>query len=838
VSIARADNKRHAPGDAERAVARLQGSNMKSKALLSHHLPLAASASLITVAGLLAAAPAMAQESGQIGAQVAAADIGFSDSAEESGGGGEIIVTASRRRDENAQDVPIALSVVSAESLQQRGDYTLLQVQQQVPSLQVYSFNPRNTNINIRGLGSNVALTNDGLENGVGFYIDNVYYGRVGLSQFDLVDLQRIEVLRGPQGTLFGKNTTAGVVNITSRLPSFTPELSVEASIGNYGYAQVRASASGPIVPDLVAVRLSGAVTQRDGYLYNITTNTDAQDYYNASVRGQVLITPSDDIELRLIGDYSKQKQKFALTVFVDHHETYANGATIPNNFLQRAARFPSYTLPAFDPFARQGEADGHYQANMEGYGVSGQLDWNLGFAKLTSITAYRWWDWYPSNDGDGTSLPIVTVAQQQNFQRQFSQELRLASDSDGPLNYVIGGYYFWQTVRGYGSFGYGPAAALWNVPTVPAVVANAALNGFTAASYSEPITKSLAGFGQVDWKVTDSLTLTAGLRYTNEEKSGVFEQFWTGGNDLSGLTAQQRATAIALRTQFNPVTSYETGFTDDSLGGLVSLAWKVAPDVLVYATYSRGNKSGGLNLTSLPAGVSPDVAPEKVANYEAGFKTQLLDRRVTFNGAVYWTEITDYQTTILEQVANTVSFRQYIANIPKVRSRGAEADLNFAASDNLSLFASAAYTDAEYVEYTNAPQAVERLNESAVQDLSGKPLPGAPEFTYSLGGEAHGKVASLGGRTLELYAYADWSHRSSFNTSASNSIWAQVPAYGTANARLGLRTEDGPVDISIWAKNLFDREYFTTLSGANTGVVTGQLGEPATYGVTVRTRL
>jgi iron complex outermembrane receptor protein len=753
-------------------------------------------------------------------------------------GGPEILVTASRRRDENVQDVPIALSVVSAESLEARGDYTLLQVQQQVPSLQVFSFNPRNTNINIRGLGSNVALTNDGLENGVGFYVDNVYYGRVGLSQFDLVDFDRIEVLRGPQGTLFGKNTTSGVVNITSKAPSFTPEFSAEASYGNYGYLQLRGSASTALIDDLVAVRLSGAYTDRDGYLYNTTKDEDAQDYYNVSVRGQVLITPSDDIELKLIGDYSRQEQDFALTVFVDHHETYENGAPIANNFLQRAARFPGYTLPAFDAFAREGEADGHYQANMTGYGLSGQLDWDLGFGKLTSITAYRWWDWYPSNDGDGTSLPIITVAQQQNFQRQFSQEVRLASDNDGPINYVAGAYYFWQSVRGYGSFGYGPGAAAWNVPTVNPVVANAALDGFTAASFSEPITKSLAGFGQVDWKITDSLTLTAGLRYTHEKKEGVYEQFWTGGNDLSSLTLAQRAVANALRSQFNPVVSYETAFSDNSLGGLVSLAWKVAPDALLYATYSRGNKSGGLNLTTLPAGVDPDVAPEKVDNYEAGFKSQFLDRRVTFNGAVYWTEISDYQTTVLEQVPETVTFRQYIANIGKVRSRGAEADLNVQASDNFSFFASAAYTDAKYIDYTNGPQATERLNLGAVQDLSGAPLPGVPKFSYSLGGQASAPLGDFDGRGVELYGYADWSHRSTFNTSSSNSAWAQVPAYGVANARIGIRSDDGLFDISLWAKNLFDKEYFTTLSGANTGAVTGNLGDPQTYGITVRTKL
>jgi iron complex outermembrane recepter protein len=192
----------------------------------------------------------------------------------------------------------------------------------------------------------------------------------------------------------------------------------------------------------------------------------------------------------------------------------------------------------------------------------------------------------------------------------------------------------------------------------------------------------------------------------------------------------------------------------------------------------------------------------------------------------------------VLEQVPETVTFRQYIANIGKVRSRGAEADLNVQASDNFSFFASAAYTDAKYVDYTNAPQATERLNLGAVQDLSGEPLPGVPKFSYSLGAQGYAPIGDFDDRGLELYAYADWSHRSSFNTSSSNSAWAQVPGYGVANARIGIRTDDGLFDVSVWAKNLFDKEYFTTLSGANTGAVTGQLGDPQTYGITVRTKL
>ena len=449
---------------------------------------LAGAAALVVLSG-----PALAQDA--VGAASAVAAEPVAVAADAADAGSDVVVTA-RRREERAQDVPIALSVVGSEALERTGNFTLGQVQQLVPSLQVFSFNPRNTNINIRGLGSNVALTNDGLENGVGIYIDNVFYGRVGQSQFDLVDLDRIEVLRGPQGTLFGKNTTAGAINITTRAPSFEPEFSGEATLGDWGYHQVRGSISAPLVADTVAFRLSMADTHRDGFLYNVTTGRRAQDYDNFSVRGQLLIKPTEAIAIKLIGDYAKQEQDFVLNVFANYFGAYDNGAPIPNNFRDRVARL-GYTPLPIDPFARRGESDAHYQADMRSYGVSGQVVWDLGPAALTSITAYRWWDWDPANDGDNTGLPVITKAQQANRQRQFSQEVRLGSTGSNTVDYTLGGYYFWQLVRGYGATAYGSAAANWNLPAVPAVIGDAALNGFESDSTSTPETKSLAAFGQ-----------------------------------------------------------------------------------------------------------------------------------------------------------------------------------------------------------------------------------------------------------------------------------------------------------------------------------------------------
>ncbi|HJT41830.1 MAG TPA: TonB-dependent receptor [Sphingobium sp.] len=776
----------------------------------------------------LHAAPAHAQAP-----EVAAA----ATAAEEEGAA--IFVTA-RRREENAQDVPVALSVVGGDLFEQRGDYTLAAVQQVAPSLQLFSFNPRNTNINIRGLGSNVALTNDGLENGVGVYVDDVYYGRVGASQFDLVDLDRIEVLRGPQGTLFGKNTTAGAINITTRQPEFTLGGQAEATLGNYGFHQVRGSVTGPI-SDQAAFRLSVADTHRDGFLRNLYNGRHVHDYDNFTARGQLLLKPSDTLSIRLIGDYGKQTLNCCVRLPSTVFTRYDDGNLIANNFSQRVARLGYTPLPT-DPFARRVDADAHFQANMNQWGVSGKADWDLGAVTLTSVTAYRKWNWHPANDADTTSLSVNTLAQQANKQRQFSQELRLASNGDTRLSYVVGAYYFWQIINGFGASGYGPAAPAWFFPNADPVVSNAAVNGFVARSTSNPETKSYALFGQTSYAlVPDSLSLTIGLRYTHEKKQGSFNQWWAEGNDLSTLTAAQRTAAITLRNGLNPVTSYSTGFTDDSLSGLVTLSYKVTPDVLVYASYSRGNKSGGLNLTNIPAGVTPNVGGEKVDNYEAGLKSTLLGGKATLNAAAFWTDIFDYQTAIVEQVAGTASTRNYITNIPHARARGFEVDSALALSRNVHLNASLAYTDAYYVDFRNGPTPVEALNPttggSPISDLSGKSLSGVPSWSWSAGGDF---AIPLGDTTLgaaEFYGRADYNWRSSYYTAVSDSRYSLVPSWGGANARIGFRTEDGIIDLSIWAKNLFDKNYVDTLSVANTGQVTATVGDPRTIGVTLRTK-
>lgn len=766
-------------------------------------------------------------------------DLAPDESGLDAGASNDEIVVTARRREERAQDVPIALSAIGGETLAARGDYRLDQVQQLVPSLQVFSFNPRNTNINIRGLGSNVALTNDGIENGVGLYIDGVYYGRVGQSQFDLVDLERIEVLRGPQGTLFGKNTTAGAINISSKLPGDRYEFSGEATLGDYGYHQLRGSVSGPIVDGLLAARVSIADTHRGGFIENLTTGRDVHDYDNFTLRTQLLFTPTSALSIRLIGDYSKQEQQCCINLPVGVFTSYENGAGIANNFAQREARL-GYTPLPLDPFARRTDANSNFQANMNTGGVSAQIDYDFDSATLTSITAWREWNWFPANDSDYTSLSVNLQNQQQNFQRQFSQEMRLGSNGSHTVDWVIGGYYFWQVIRGYGTSAYGADAPRWLFPNDPVAVSDAAVNGFVSKSQSDPHTRSLAGFGQAVWHIDPRLSLTLGLRFTHEEKWGGYSSRQVAGQSLAGLTPAQATRAQAIRNSLNPAQSFSAEAQDDSFSWLGTLAWKPSDDVLLYATWSRGSKSQGLNLTNLPANTSPVIAPEETDNFEAGLKSQFFNRALTFNLAGYWTRVSNYQTTIVQQVIGTNSYINYIANIPKARSRGFEADLAWQAAPGVGFTGSLAYTDAIYVDYPGGPTPVERLNPTPAQptgfpqqDMSGQPLAGVPKWSASFGSDISTPLSDR----AEAYAHADWSWRSDYYTVASNSRYGLVPSYDLVNLRVGVRLNDGKADLSVWARNLLDNDYYQTLGVLNYGLVTATLGDPRTLGVTLRTK-
>ncbi len=727
----------------------------------------------------------------------------------------EVVIT-SRHRSEDAQKVPVAASVIGGEFLTKTNTSTISQVAQYVPSLQFTFFNARNANINIRGLGNNIGLANDGIEPGVGFYVDGVYYDRPATATFDLVDLDKVEVLRGPQGTLFGKNTTAGAINITTEAPTSVPHAQAEASGGNLGYFQFKGAVSGPIFGDVLTGRLSVAGTTREGLLTNVYSGKTVNAYRNRTVRAQLAYRPNENLKVRLIGDYSRQDTNCCDLVL--------SGIVSPpngKNFNALTAMF-GYT-PVINPFARQADTNSTIQARQETGGVSAQVDWTLPQVTLTSVTAWRFWNWWPSNDSDYTPLSVLTASQNGDHQRQVSQEVRIASNGVHKLDYVGGLYVYNEQISAIGKQQFGNAASAFLLKsTLPSVVADGYTLNFRASYH----TNSLATFGQAVWHITPRLNLTGGLRYTYDHKSGWFSQIASGGAPLTGPLAALAPFRAALGTS----AAFTISTNEGDLSGMGDLSYQITPDILAYATYSHGDKSGGLNLTQLPAGASAVIAPETLDHYEIGAKTRLFDRRVTVNADLFWEDDHNYQANIVDPALG----KQYLSNVPKVRSRGVEVDITAQPSENWSLYASGIYDDAIYQSYVNGVCPLETITQPHC-DLSGKPLAGTPEWTISAGGEFHHAVWS----GAEGYLGVDYRYRSSVYSAATDSIYSRLGDLSVADARLGVRSQSGRWDAYLWAKNLTDEKYFTfTAAGVgNTGALVSQLGDPRAFGGTFRLR-
>jgi iron complex outermembrane receptor protein len=786
------------------------------------------------VALLLAPSLAVAQAPGTAAVQ-AASGAGVVPTGVE-----EVVVTA-RHRAEKAQTVPIALTSIGAKKIDDTAINSLNKLQTLIPTLQVIESNPRNSAFNIRGIGANVSITNDGLEGGVGVYVDGVLYGRPGQAAFAFPDMADVQVLRGPQGTLFGKNTTAGAVDVHSRLPSFAPQADLEVSAGNYGFWQVKGSVSDGFT-DKVAVRVSFLADQRAGTISSIGSDQHYNTLDDKGGKVQVLALPTDNLTLRLIVDYTHQLENCCVPFATGVFTNYTNGAPVPVNFYDHLALLHE-PLPVFNPTNNDISSTRIAEFHMETGGASLQADYDLNGFTLTSISAWRMWNWWPFNGSMiEPGLEVTDNASIKEWQRQASQEFRVTSPTGGPVDFTAGGYFFYQDVPGYTRTGYGPAAGSYILgPKVPNALANFALNGFNVQSDSDPVTNSYAAYGQATWHIIPKLDLTAGLRYTYEDKSGSFYQTTFGGPPLTGLPAKEVATIEALQKSI--AGGVDSGYYfkdlthDASLSYLSTLSYKFTDDLYTYATYSRGNKSAGINVTLLPLSLINDaiVKPERVDNYEIGVKSSWFDNRLIVNADAFWIEDTDYQG-VVAGLLPTGLYTYFLSSVPKVQSRGFETDMQARPTDWLSLNFAGAFTDAIYESYPNAQCPPEVAPTTKTCNLTDEGVPGTSRWTMSAGGEVTQPIGEFGRYNLIGYAGADFSLRSSFNVSASDSKYAQIPGYGLLDVRLGARTADGRYDVFLWSHNATNTHYFTTLAGtAATGLITGDEGDPVTFGVTLK---
>lgn len=766
----------------------------------------------------------------------------------------QITVTA-RHRVENIQEVPIAVTAVTARDLEASGNFTLRQVQNQVPSLQILGFNPRNVTIQIRGLGTTAGTVNSGIEPGVGVYVNGVYFARPSVAVFDLFDIEAIDVLRGPQGTLFGKNTVAGVIDIHTNSASYTPEFQAELTYGNYNYSQVKVAASAPLGKSGFAFRLAGIKSDRDGTIYNTLYKDAWQDYHNQGVRSEVdYRTDDQSFKARLIGDYNNQQHYSGFQVARGVlPKTRADGSVATGRDFYERANDVGYTPLAINPGARRTDLNTPFTVNMQTGGVSLQLDKTLlGEHTLTSVTAWRFWDWDPSLDGDRTGAAVNIQSNLPTNQRQWSQELRIASPSGKRVEYTGGLYYFWQRTKEVPYQTYGRDAAKWLLgPAFP----SESLDNFTQSGYQNGLMNSYSAFANATWHALDQLDINGGLRYTYETRSGSFRSFPLNDKAtpltdpvFSSLTDAQRGQISSRRDGFAPTAQFDVTAKGGQISGTVNALYKITQDVNVYAGYSRGFKSAGVNMAQpvqLADGPAPKTfKPEVVDAYELGFKSKLFDRRLTTNVALFRSDDKGYQanqSTLVETSTGPIS-RQYLTNAGDVRTQGVELDVRARPIDGLSLTGGLTFNDAEFRNYANGQcsyQATTAAN-AGVCDLSGRQLTGVSKWVYNIAVQYEFDTNHVFGFDALVYVGGNWNYRSWYYGTLNTDPYGRVPGYGLASAFFGLRDPNGRWDLKFWGRNLFDKLYYINASVDNAITYTygASLGDPRFIGTTLQVEL
>ncbi|MET0551539.1 MAG: TonB-dependent receptor [Vicinamibacteria bacterium] len=757
--------------------------------------------------------------------QAASADLSLGQ-----GGFSETTVVTARRVEETLQEVPIAVSAVAGDTLKSAGAFNVDRLKELVPTVQFYSSNPRNSAISIRGLGAPFGLTNDGIEPGVGLYVDGVFFARPAAATLDFIDVERVEVLRGPQGTLFGKNTTAGGVSIVSRRPSFVPEGDLELSYGSSDFAQAKGAFSSAF-GRTVAGRLSFSRTGRDGNILNTATGERTNVLDNTGVRGQLLFAPSSRLAIVASVDHSRQRPDGYAQVVAGVTPTLRPA----NRQWAAIAADLRYAPPSYDAFDRLVDTDTEWRSTQGLGGASLTADWTVGGGRVTSVTAWRYWDWAPSNDRDFTGLPVTTISAANSKQRQWTQEFRWAGDLAPRLQLVAGVFAFQQSIDSDPSFKQEQGAAAARVLLAPTAAAATPglLDGYGYDQFLEYRNRSTAAFAQVKWAVTDRLSVLPGVRVNYDEKDVAFDQTVYGGLQTTN------AALVALQRSILAPQSYTADVDDTNTSGQLTVAYELSAQVHTYATGATGFKSVGLNLNGLPTDANnqpilsaAEVRPERVRHYEVGLKTQPL-RGVSANLSAFDTTTRDYQTQVVN--AQVGVLRGYLANAEKVRVRGAELDVAGRFGRRVSVAGAAAYTDGKYLSFPDAPPPLEETGGPQVKDISGSVLPGISKWAFSLRGE-YGHPVTFLGPSGRVFGAVDASYRTEFSSSPSASRFLVVDGYELLNARVGVQWGNG-WDAAVWSRNVLDTEYFQFLSAApgGTGLYVGLPGDPRTFGVTLR---
>jgi iron complex outermembrane receptor protein len=736
---------------------------------------------------------------------------GGGGSAEQPANGPEEIVVTARQRKEKAQEVPIPLTVIGGAALAATGTARIEDIQARLPDMNVAMLNPRQNSIAVRGLGNNPA--NDGLEASTGIFLDGVYLGRPGMAIFDFNDIDQLEYLRGPQGTLFGKNTTAGALSVTTKLPSYTFGGSAEITVGNFNNQQYLATVTGPLIENVLAARLSVYDHTRDGIIENVATGGRNTDIGRQGGRLSFLLDANDDLSFRAIADYNREHDSIGSSLY-----DAAPTSTLPL-FYQTLANAGYHVIPApNNPY--QTNINDPQTISVQQGGLTLQGDWTLpGDYKITSITGYRFWNFSPHNDADSSNLSLLEAGVQ-NHDQQFSQELRVSSPKgDGPIDYTAGLYYFWQGQRTnqYGTYAPNPAVALAYGPQFV---------GARQITLARLRTRSYAAFAQANWHIQDDLTLTVGLRNTLEQKT---------------MSIYRDLAHTVLNPAVPNIDSTGVSPKNNNLSETIALAYQLEPDINLYTSFAHGAKAGATNNSpppSVPLASAPLIVyPEKADDLEIGAKTELFDRQLVLNIDAFYSLIRNYQaTSFYIDPSNPAAAGSVLTNVGAVRTRGVEVEATARPIEGLTLNANTSYDNASYQSFRKGPCAAEYgLPGSATCDLTGRPVVGAPRWTIGLNATYEFPVTD----DIQGYVIGDYTWRSSFYSVIDDSAYAKIGNYGLVNLRVGAKFYDQKLDVSFWTKNLGDKSYFQTLSISSTrGAYFGFPGDPLTFGATIRVSL
>jgi len=712
---------------------------------------------------------------------IAAASASFL--AQAQGGMLEEIVVTAQKRTQNLQDVPIAITAFNQTMIERVGGNTLADMENFAPSLN-FGRGSRRTRgeINIRGVGS--FSRNPGFDARASVYIDGVFLGRSGSFDADLQGIESVEILRGPQGTLFGINTISGAISINTRKPTEETEVSLGAEVGNYNLTQFQGYFSGALADNLFG-SLAMTKMDQDGFIDNILLNQDLNGVDRFTTRAKLRYLPSDDLEVNFSFDY------------LDESARGTNGeGIISDSGVGAVFGGKSYTSA---PKPRQVAHDAEEQEDREFWGTSLTFDYDLGNDYiLTAITAYRELEWYNLNEEDYTPVNVgLTNFDEQS--EQFTQELRITSPSDGNFDWVAGLYYIQQDISTNrdgsfsGAFFGRPSQDMEVIPTIVDV---------DAMGY--------AAYFNANYRFTDALELTLGLRYNYDEKKiDFFLPNPTGFAGVLDMTGQP---------------PYKDKYDGSDVTPKLGLNYRMNDDVLFYASYAAGFKSGGFNVDFIQTLEELPYDTETADSYELGMKATLLDGRARLNVALFDTTFEDFQVQQFQRISETVS-RISISNAAEAVSQGIEMELTLMPVEGLTLVANSAWIDAEFEDFKDCNQGV---------DCTGNKLPYAPEFKMFASAEYEFDL--MGGRSYIRY---DYTYTDGYFTHPENTpVVREVGSYDTHNARAGFSTEDGAWEFSIWGKNLADADDLRMTEINFFGAYRGTYIPPRTYGASVKYNL